>query len=660
MRTTQGRGGGHAHKRVGSSGAAARRRRTRQPPRFASGRVRFRFVFFRRRRRAAREALEVVEPRRGQGSTVRVSAVDAPAPAGVSAAVLAVAARGVRQLHQRRSRRHERRGERRPPPRRPSRGRLRGARGWLGVRADTRTETRRRRARRMRAWGRGGGRPARVRRRECGRASHFFGSREKKCLYGCGEHAGSVASPRSARLGEETGDSCHARAAMWPQSRRRRLKPVRTSHTRSHHVSPNEKISGFAVWASRNSSASVLSLGSSRVPSSSQRAERSRFPSRRVRGLRARPRGVALALGARDARVDDAPRERRRPGARRGARDLARLEKKRARATPNDAGDAAARAARARAEGAHRLEPSQKQRPRNVPTRRTTARGARRGHVTRGGSGREGLGAARAAICFPPGDVNSSWRTSAEASEAANASNAVWPKGGVPPLLRCSGCELTLRGASRPRRRLRGASGRGRGSSPPRRPRRRSCSITGTAACGALAADEAAPRGGRRVRRGGRVHRARVGRSHRGCAERTNANERHADERHRTERRRDERRENAAEEAKAAEEARRWPATSACRCAAVAARATAAGIRFFEGFEGVDSDAFNVTRAAISVCAACATRARGAPNQRGRPSAERRAHPFAREVHRRAVRDDHHRGSRRGTVGRARRTRTKR
>ena len=32
-----------------------------------------------------------------------------------------------------------------------------------------------------------------------------------------------------------SGDSCHARAAMWPQSRRRRLKPVRTSHTRSHH-----------------------------------------------------------------------------------------------------------------------------------------------------------------------------------------------------------------------------------------------------------------------------------------------------------------------------------------------------------------------------------------------------------------------------------------
>jgi hypothetical protein len=65
--------------------------------------------------------------------------------------------------------------------------------------------------------------------------------------------------------------------------------------------------------------------------------------------------------------------------------------------------------------------------------------------VTFGGSGRDGLGALR------DGDSFSSRRRlllvdeSAASAEAADASNAIWPKlEEVPPRLRCSGCELTL------------------------------------------------------------------------------------------------------------------------------------------------------------------------------------------------------------------------
>jgi len=113
---------------------------------------------------------------------------------------------------------------------------------------------------------------------------------------------------------------------------------------------------------------------------------------------------------------------------------------------PNDAGDAAARAARARAEGAHRLEPSQKQTRARRPEPAHDGWGARRGHVTLGGSGRDGLGALRDADSF------SARRRrlllvdeSAASAEAADASNAIWPKlEEVPTRLRCSGCELTL------------------------------------------------------------------------------------------------------------------------------------------------------------------------------------------------------------------------
>ena len=66
--------------------------------------------------------------------------------------------------------------------------------------------------------------------------------------------------------------------------------------------------------------------------------------------------------------------------------------------------------------------------------------------MTFGGSGRDGLGALRDADSF------SERRRrlllvdeSAASAEAADASNAIWPKlEEVPPRLRCSGCELTL------------------------------------------------------------------------------------------------------------------------------------------------------------------------------------------------------------------------
>ena len=268
------RAGGFAHKRVGfparrrGGGGRGDRRVS------ASGRVRFRFVFSRRRRRAAREALEVVEPRRGQGEH-RARLRRRRARAGGRLRRGPGGGRERRpQLHQRRSRRHERRGERRPPPRRPSRGRLPGARGWLGVRADTRTETRRRRTRNGCA--RGG--EAGTTREGCDAASvdvhRTFSAPGKKSAFTDAANTQGRSPHRAVRV------SAKRLRRLLPRARRD-VAPVETatpqtraylSHKESSQLSPNEKISGFAVRASRNSSASVLSLGSSRVPSSSQRA----------------------------------------------------------------------------------------------------------------------------------------------------------------------------------------------------------------------------------------------------------------------------------------------------------------------------------------------------------------------------------------------------
>lgn len=172
----------------------------------------------------------------------------------------------------------------------------------------------------------------------------------------------------------------------------------------------------------------------------------SRIPSRPY--PRARLAGVALALvlamlastTPRASGVEPAARgaARARPtwhDARRTARGP----------LPNDAGDAAARAARARAEGAHRLEPSQKQSRARHPEPAHDGWGARRGHVTFGGSGRDGLGALRDADSFSSRRRLLLVDESAASAEAADASNAIWPKlEEVPPRLRCSGCELTL------------------------------------------------------------------------------------------------------------------------------------------------------------------------------------------------------------------------
>ena len=172
----------------------------------------------------------------------------------------------------------------------------------------------------------------------------------------------------------------------------------------------------------------------------------SRIPSRPY--PRARLAGVALALvlamlastTPRASGVEPAARgaARARPtwhDARRTARGP----------LPNDAGDAAARAARARAEGAHRLEPSQKQTRARRPEPAHDGWGARRGHVTFGGSGRDGLGALRDADSFSSRRRLLLVDESAASAEAADASNAIWPKlEEVPPRLRCSGCELTL------------------------------------------------------------------------------------------------------------------------------------------------------------------------------------------------------------------------
>jgi hypothetical protein len=65
--------------------------------------------------------------------------------------------------------------------------------------------------------------------------------------------------------------------------------------------------------------------------------------------------------------------------------------------------------------------------------------------VTFGGSGRDGLGALRDADSFSSRRRLLLVDESAASAEAADASNAIWPKlEEVPPRLRCSGCELTL------------------------------------------------------------------------------------------------------------------------------------------------------------------------------------------------------------------------
>ena len=266
---------------------------------------------------------------------------------------------------------------------------------------------------------------------------------------------------------------------------------------------------------------------------------------------------------------------------------------------PNDAGDAAARAARARAEGAHRLEPSQKQRRAKRPDPAHDGWGARRGHVTRGGSGRDGLGALRDADSFSARRRKLLVDESAAASEAANASNAVWPKlAEVPPLLRCSGCELTL------------AALHARAATAARRLRPPSWIVAAeetkealvfdnwNGACGALAADERL-----RVVDGvfdaGDAFIARVWEE---------ATEAVLNERTRTNATQTNGTEPSAGETNGANATASTgpappPPPSSPPSPPSPPPPPPPSYSFPEGFEGVDSDAFNVTRAAISVCA---------------------------------------------------------
>ena len=154
---------------------------------------------------------------------------------------------------------------------------------------------------------------------------------------------------------------------------------------------------------------------------------------------------------------------------------------------PMDAGDAASRHARAMADG-----PPPRASRSSRPARPQPAHGgwgARGGHVTRGGSGREGLGTA------PPRlrrrllgvDVDA-----AEAEAAGDPSRLLWPAlGDIPPGLRCSGCELTLRAvhaeAVSAARRLRPPSWLA--ASP--QTRETLAGANWNRACGALAADDA-------------------------------------------------------------------------------------------------------------------------------------------------------------------------
>ena len=274
---------GFAHKRVGSGGGG--RGRTRQPP-AGGGRVRFRFVFS-AAARAAREALEVVEPRRAGACASRPTRrrrASPPRPGGGRGGVHSCIAWP------------SSRTTRAPPAAAACRGRLPGVDG--SVSGKTRGRKPSAHAERMRAWGRGGDDPRGVRRRECGRASHFFGSREKKCLYGCGEHAGSVASPRSARLGEEAPETLATRAPRCGPSRDGdasnpcvpltqgviTVEPERENIWFCSLGIPKLVFVGERPFAGKLEGAELLPEGMSRS-------------SRRPRSTRARLAGLALALG---------------------------------------------------------------------------------------------------------------------------------------------------------------------------------------------------------------------------------------------------------------------------------------------------------------------------------------------------------------------------
>jgi hypothetical protein len=216
--------------------------------------------------------------------------------------------------------------------------------------------------------------------------------------------------------------------------------------------------------------------------------------------------------------------------------------------------------------------------------------------VTRGGSGRDGLGALRDADSFSARRRKLLVDESAAASEAANASNAVWPKlAEVPPLLRCSGCELTL------------AALHARAATAARRLRPPSWTVAAeetkealvfdnwNGACGALAADERL-----RVVDGvfdaGDAFIARVWEE---------ATEAVLNERTRTNATQTNGTEPSAGETNGAN------ATAPTGLAppppppspSSPPSPPSPSYSFPEGFEGVDLDAFNVTRAAISVCA---------------------------------------------------------
>ena len=172
----------------------------------------------------------------GRGSTVRVSAVDAPAPAGVSAAVLAVAARGVHSCIS---------AEAVVTNDAASAARHRGGQVAVDslalVDGSVSGQTRGRKP-----VGDARGTDARVGERR-GRPARGATPRVWTCiaLFRLPGKKVPLRMRRTRRVGRLTaqcacrrrgsGDSCHTRAAMWPQSGRRRLKPVRTSHTRSHH-----------------------------------------------------------------------------------------------------------------------------------------------------------------------------------------------------------------------------------------------------------------------------------------------------------------------------------------------------------------------------------------------------------------------------------------
>ena len=344
------------------------------------------------------------------------------------------------QLHQRRSRRHERRGERRPPPRRPSRGRLPGARGWLGVRADTRTETRRRRTRNGCA--RGGA--TRATREGCDAASvdvhRTFSAPGKKSAFTDAANTQGRSPHRAVRVSAK-------RPSETLATRAPRCGPSRDGDASNPCVPLTQ---GVITVEPERENIWFCSLGIPKLVGERPFARKlegaellpegmSRFPSRRVRGRpRARLAGLALALTSRCSRRRCPARAAVEPAARGAARaDLARLRE--------EACAGHCRACRRRrgegSEGEGRGR-TQTRAVAEAETRETSRPGARRmgcatGHVTRGGSGRDGLGALRDADSFSARRRKLLVDRSAAASEAANASNAVWPKlAEVPPLLR--------------------------------------------------------------------------------------------------------------------------------------------------------------------------------------------------------------------------------